>query len=191
MPQKSRKTFSTVIFKLMPTLAGLMMGALIMFLINKFILYNSDTYDFVPSKLYKERLESQIRDGGAQSKGDAETFTSAYRTYLASKEPTEPEFNKKYIAGTWYTMSEIENYFEVIKDASGLKSDEIRVYVCPGIYPTGTQNPINSKDVGDKFTGSLIFFKTPFNILPTGATKLNLKGNANCLGVYNWGDLEP
>lgn len=178
-------------FLLITVGSAFIFGGLVMFLINEFILNKSDSYKFIVSKSYQDRLKDQLLNGGVQPKGDAQLITSAYYTYLGNKEPTQSGFKEKYIAGAWYTMSELENYFKVIKDASGLTSDEIYIYLCPGIYPAGTINPINHKNVGGKFTTSMVFFKDTSSILQNGSQVLFFKSNNNCLGVYNWGDLEP
>ncbi len=164
-------------------------GVIFMILLYEIVLKpkKSDSYSFIPVAA----SQAKVKDGGVASRGVSETFTSAYYSYLRTKEPIETEFNKRFTAATWYSMSELENFFKSIKDDTNLESEQIRVYVCPTVYPAGTINPYNHKDVSNRITSSLAFFKSPSTIFKPGTSELHFKGNPNCLGVYNWGDLEP
>lgn len=165
------------------------LGAIFMILLHEIVLKptKSESYSFVPVTA----SQVKVKDGGVVSRGESESFTSAYYTYLRTKEPIETEFNKKFTAATWYSMSELENFFKSMKDDTGLPSNQIRVYVCPSVYPAGTINPYNHRDVSFRLISSLAFFQSPYNIFKPGTRELYLKGNPNCIGVYNWGDLEP
>lgn len=129
--------------------------------------------------------------GGALPKPEAANFSTVYRDYLLSKETDSAEFKKKYVAGTYFTIGELENYFAVIKGNNpGISSKDIRVYLCPIKYPAGTFNPINTQNVGDKIATCIIFLKDPYGFTPGGGAPV-INGNSNFLGAYNWGDLEP
>lgn len=171
------------------SLASFVLGSIFVFALNIYISkpVKKDEFSFIPI----EKSQLKIKDGGVASRGESETFTKAFYSYLWSKEPIESEFNKKFTAATWYSMSELENFFKVIKDNTGLNSTQIRVYVCPAVYPANTINPFNQKDVSGRFSTTLAFFQAPYNVFKQDTKELYLKGNANCLGLYNWGDLEP
>ncbi|MBI3139722.1 MAG: hypothetical protein HYZ15_14180 [Sphingobacteriales bacterium] len=177
-------------------LSHLWIGFLCFFLGGAFVFFikgnggkpqKADEYSFTPV----ESLQKKMKDGGTVPRTESETFTGEFLKYMRVKEPDPAEFDRKFTAATWYSMTELENYFKAIKDETGLLSTQIRIYVCPAVYSQGTTNPYNQRDVSGRMTTTLAFFQAPFTIFKPGTKELYLKGNPNCLGLYNWGDLEP
>ncbi len=138
--------------------------------------------------------QKEIADmlGGPVTKQFAQNSALLFKSYLQLKEPVSAEFNKRYVAGSYYNMAELETYFNSIKNTSGLRAENIRVYVAPFVYPQGTTHTYSngvSRNVEYRISSGLIFMSSPNSILNGG--NIYIDGNPNCLGAYNWGDLEP
>jgi hypothetical protein len=142
-------------------------------------------------KRMQEQLAAEKMAGGPKPKSLAQIYTTEYAKYLALKEPASADFKKRYVAGAHFTLTELQAYFDVIKEIAGPDSNSVRVYVCPGLYEPSTTNPYNQRAVGEKLSSCLVFMKPPYDIYDATNKKMNINGNGNCLGVYNWADLEP
>jgi hypothetical protein len=184
--ESNSKTKNTNVKRLLSFLGVFILGVFVMFLYNKF----SDRKKNIAKYTVDSKAQKRFRDGGPVSKPSAKNYTWLYYDYLTSKEPVPANFAKRFVGGAYYTITELENYFSVIKgDNPSIDPGDIRVYFCPLVYPTNTTNPFNRLRVDDKIATTMVFMKPPYNFLSGG--KPNIDGNPYCLGAYNWGDLEP
>lgn len=161
------------------------LGGLLLFFGTQ-LFFSKSGLPFIQSKKH-----IQQRFGGPISKKDAQRFTDEFSSYLRFVDPEGSKVG--YTAGTYFTAEEIGNYLiQLNRDNPGTDAADIKLYFCLSMYPNQTYNPVTGRKItGPKLGSCIVATKNSANLVRPGTDKLAIENNPDCLGGYNWGNLEP
>jgi hypothetical protein len=106
-----------------------------------------------------------------------------------------PTYSGLHTGGIKFKLTEIKAYIDdIIRKAQAeptpIDPATLNLYICPGVYPAGTQAPHGGASIEKHMTAILIIPKNGNPIFDTQTRKLTLQSQ-DMLGAFNWGDLEP